>query len=445
MTRGRPARPIGVPGKPMLTELSPGHWAARLLVRDASGRRRDIKRVSPAKLDTRGRKIPDRNGSRALDAVMAAASAVRVDLGGELSESTTVRQLWDLYRKYLEEQERAPGTLERYDLVAELFNSAFGERRLLEVTTSSVETFLTDLGKSKGPALMRTGRHVLSGMFRYAVRKDALSVNPVRESQLAKNIEAKGRTGGARDITVDEMRFILAAVRTSQLPCPRKLSKAERTRGRPVKSYTPPTVADYCESADLADWVTLLAATGLRRSQILGLLWSDIDLDERTLRLSGKVVRTKSTGLVRTDKDDDPKNRKTVIALPEFAVEMLKRRRAALAARRLKSPPDPTVDVLNLVFPSAAWTLRDPQNVGHEWQRVRTALDIPDDVTVHSFRGAVATILDDAGLSARVTADVLGHADPSMTQRRYMARGRTHQAAADALNVAVTGEARQSN
>lgn len=61
----------------------------------------------------------------------------------------------------------------------------------------------------------------------------------------------------------------------------------------------------------------------------------------------------------------------------------------------------------------------------------------PDDVTAHSFRGAVATILDDAGLSARVTADVLGHVDPAMTQRHYMARGRVHTAAAEALDRAV--------
>ncbi|WP_338765876.1 tyrosine-type recombinase/integrase [Nocardia vulneris] len=83
----------------------------------------------------------------------------------------------------------------------------------------------------------------------------------------------------------------------------------------------------------------------------------------------------------------------------------------------------------------------DPQNVGHEWQRVRDARAIPDDVTAHSFRGAVATILDDAGLSARVTADVLGHADPAMTQRHYMARGRVHTAAAAALDRAVSGGA----
>ncbi len=439
MKRGRPARPIGVPGTPMLTELSAGHWEARILVRDASGKRRDLRRVSPVRLDTRGRKIPDRNGSHALDAVMAAAAAIRVDLGGELSDSTTVQQLWILYRGYLVEQGRAGSTLERYDVAAELFTTAFGQRRLLEVTTSSVEAFLKQVGAAKGPSSMRTGRNVLSGMFRYAVRKDALTVNPVRESEMAKNVEAKGRTGGARDITIDELRFILAAVRTSQVPCPRKLSRTERNRKTPVKAYTPPTVAEYCDSADLADVVTLLAATGLRRSQILGVLWTDIDLEARTLRSTGKVVRVKGEGLVRIDRDDDPKNRRGTIALPDFAVEMLKRRKAVLAARKLAAPPDPDTPTLDLVFPSAVWTLRDPQNVGHEWQRVREALGMADDITAHSFRHAVATILDDAGLSARITADVLGHADPAMTQRRYMARGRTHHAAAEALERAVNG------
>lgn len=60
---------------------------------------------------------------------------------------------------------------------------------------------------------------------------------------MPKNIEAKGRTGGAGDLTGDELRFILCAVRTSPLPCPRMLAKAERERGTPVKAYTPPTVA----------------------------------------------------------------------------------------------------------------------------------------------------------------------------------------------------------
>ncbi|MVU79488.1 tyrosine-type recombinase/integrase [Nocardia sp. ET3-3] len=439
MPRGRPPRPIGVPGAVMLTELAPGHFEARVLVRDGSGRRREVTRRSPLKLDSRGRKVPDRNGSRATEAVLAAAREVRVAVQGELTDSITVRRLWEHYRNHLVALERAANTLDRYDDVAAMFTTAFGDLRLYEVETITAEKFLIEVGKTQGPGSMDTARSVLSGMFKYAVRKTPLTVNPLREVELPENLEPKGRTGGARDITVDELRFILTAVRSSVLPCPRKLMKKERERANPIKSYTPPTVTEFCESADLTDWVTLLAGTGLRRSQILALLWSDIDLAGKTLRTTGKVLRITGIGLVRQEIENDPKNRKGRIALPDFAIMMLTNRKATLEARKKNHPPaePPAYD---LVFPSENWTLRDPNNVQHQWQRVRESLGIPDDITAHSFRGAVATILDDAGLSARVTADVLGHADPSMTQRRYMARGRVHPAAADALHRAVSAE-----
>jgi len=46
------------------------------------------------------------------------------------------------------------------------------------------------------------------------------------------------------------------------------------------------------------------------------------------------------------------------------------------------------------------------------------------DVTSPSFRKTVATLIDDARLPARIGADHLGHAKVSMTQDRYMTRGR---------------------
>ena len=65
-------------------------------------------------------------------------------------------------------------------------------------------------------------------------------------------------------------------------------------------------------------------------------------------------------------------------------------------------------------------------------------MGVPD-VSSHSFRKTVATLIDDAGLSARIGADHLGHAKVSMTQDRYMSRGRVHNQVADLLDKAVTG------
>jgi integrase len=55
----------------------------------------------------------------------------------------------------------------------------------------------------------------------------------------------------------------------------------------------------------------------------------------------------------------------------------------------------------------------------------------------HGFRKTVATLIDDEGLSARIGADHLGHSHLSMTQDRYMSRGRIHTQVADLLDRAV--------
>ena len=154
MRRGRPPRPLGVPGKPMLTEIAPGHWKLRIYVRDSSGRRRDVTRFSPIKLNTQGRALPDRTGQRALDAVLSAAADIGVDLDDALSDSITVRELWKHHRDHLISPNRSGATISRYDEATQTFDTAFGGRRLFEVTTSTVEAFLQEVGHARGPSNM---------------------------------------------------------------------------------------------------------------------------------------------------------------------------------------------------------------------------------------------------------------------------------------------------
>jgi integrase len=53
----------------------------------------------------------------------------------------------------------------------------------------------------------------------------------------------------------------------------------------------------------------------------------------------------------------------------------------------------------------------------------------------HVFRRTVATLMDDAGLSARKAADQLGHAKPSMTQDVYYGRKMRATGAAGVLEA----------
>jgi transcriptional regulator with XRE-family HTH domain len=56
-------------------------------------------------------------------------------------------------------------------------------------------------------------------------------------------------------------------------------------------------------------------------------------------------------------------------------------------------------------------------------------------ITSHAFRKTTATILDDAGQTARQIADQLGHARPSLTQDVYMGRKAKNPGAAQALET----------
>ncbi len=181
----------------------------------------------------------------------------------------------------------------------------------------------------------------------------------------------------------------------------------------------------YREERDLIDPITLLIATGLRRSELLGLQWTDIDERTGMLTVTGKVIRVAGEGLRRVEETKSVAGRRT-IPLPKFAIEMLQGRKDL-----------PYFGEQKVIFPSTAGTLRDPNNFAKQWRTARDELGLGE-ATTHSFRKTVATLIDDEGLSARIGADHLGHSHVSMTQDRYMSRGgRIHTEVADLLDRAV--------
>jgi integrase len=101
-----------------------------------------------------------------------------------------------------------------------------------------------------------------------------------------------------------------------------------------------------------------------------------------------------------------------IIELPTWAVTMLKRRHA-----------DQDENEWQAVFTSPLGHLRDPSNTQGDLRDVFDRAKYPDIIS-HTFRRTVATLMDEAGLSARAAADQLGHAKVSMTQDHYYGRKR---------------------
>ena len=142
-------------------------------------------------------------------------------------------------------------------------------------------------------------------------------------------IRSKSTPPGAEALTADQLRELLIKLR----------------------------VSETCVKRDLVDPITLLIATGLRRSELLALRWSDFDAEAGTVAVTGKVVRQSGKGLRRVDETKTAAGRRT-IPLPSFAVAMLTERRKL-----------PFLGEQSVIFPSTSGALRDPDNFAGQWKR----------------------------------------------------------------------------
>ena len=167
----------------------------------------------------------------------------------------------------------------------------------------------------------------------------------------------------------------------------------------------------------------MLLGTGARIGEALALRWSDVDVAAGTVALTGTVVRVHHPDrpgvLIRQDTTKGRRPRAQL--LPTFAL-------AALVAERERGLPGGEHD---LVFPSAAATLREVATVEKQWRGFKSRHPRWADVTFHSFRRAVGTAVE-RGAGMAVAAAVLGHSSEQVTARHCVERaarpGRDHGA-----------------
>lgn len=377
---GRPPLRIGQHGKISRIPVEQGVWIARCRYRDTDGVTRIVERRSP---------VFDQHGKKAEDALLESLASRRAPGGEDITLDTKVVDLIDAHITRLEEDDRAAATIETYQSAAAKLAKLIGGLRVVEATPPRIDAALRSMRTAHGAGMARHSRVILRGGLQLAVMAGALAVNPARDVGAIK----QSRPKGAAALTVEQFAGLLEKLKDSEL----------------------------CAKYDLADPITMLMATGLRRSELLGLRWVDYTPSSGIVTVTGKVVRARGKGLQRYTQTKTAAGERT-LSLPQFAIDMLTARRRA-----------PYVGEQTMIFPSTAGTWRDPNNFGRDWRLARDSLGLPD-VTTHSFRKSVATMIDDEGWSARIGADHLGHAKVSMTQDRYMTRGRTHPEVADLLN-----------
>ena len=143
--------------------------------------------------------------------------------------------------------------------------------------------------------------------------------------------------------------------------------------------------------------------TGLRRGELLALLWTDLDVENMTISVSKQVNRINGELVVSQPKTSNSIRK---LAIPQRAVELLVEERA-------KHPHSPYL----FVSPKTG-TMFDPDSFRHTHEKILKAISA-EHIRFHDLRHTFATLSLKYGVDIKTLSGALGHYDAGFTLSTY--------------------------
>lgn len=352
------------PNEGTLRERRDGRWEARVIVSLPDGRRSRKSLLGPTRADVRAKL------RAALDAEAShvPVADIRLTVGAYL-------------RQWLDDAVRPavrPRTFQSYESVVRVhLEPGLGHRSLVTLSPQQVQTFLnTRSTRGLSPRSVAIIRAVLRRALVQAERWGLVTRN------VAKLVEPpRVQRPHIRPLDADEARRFLRAI------------------------------AD-----DRHEALYLVAiGVGLRQGELLGLSWSDLDLDQGTLtvrhalqRVDGKLVLVEPKSLTSH----------RAVALPARVADGLRRHRAGQQRERLRAGARWHADPRDLAFTTTIGTPLDGITVTRRFQRILETAGLRRQ-RFHDLRHACASLLLAQGIAPRVVMETLGHSQISLTMNTY--------------------------
>ncbi|HZG05225.1 MAG TPA: site-specific integrase, partial [Streptomyces sp.] len=269
---------------------------------------------------------------------------------------------------------RKLSTYDKYEAHVRLYLvPLLGAKRLESLGVADVRRFLVQVEKKTTAATAKEAHRVLRTALAAACREELVTRN------VASLVEPPRPS--ARELspwTLDETLTFLAAARRD------------------------PLYAAF----------VLAITMGLRRGEIVGLRWSDVDLDKRVLYVRQQTQRRRGQLY-----NDDPKGRRRrAVPLPAMCIAPLRWHRMRQAA--LRERMGDKWETSGHVFTTRTGRPVEPRNVYRSFTRVARKAGLRV-IRLHDARHGCATLLTAAGVAPRVVMEILGHSQISITMDVY--------------------------
>ena len=171
--------------------------------------------------------------------------------------------------------------------------------------------------------------------------------------------------------------------------------------------------------------VEVLLFTGMRRGELLGLEWSDIDFNNQTINIHRSSLYLAERGVFEDDTKNASSNR--VIKAPVTAIKSLRSLRSWQYQQRLIMGE--LWQDSKKVFTAQNGAPMHPDTLSGWFHDFIQKTDLPK-IHLHSLRHTCATLNISNGVAVTTVAGQLGHADASTTTKIYAHAIKSAQAAA---------------
>ena len=202
------------------------------------------------------------------------------------------------------------------------------------------------------------------------------------------------------------------------------LDKIIKPKNRPLKVkenyYTKQELTDFlkvckenCKPVEYT-FYHLLAFTGVRIGEAIGLMWSDVDFENKRLNISRTAVKI---GKEQTVQDPKTKRSKRVITLDDETLNVLKLWKRQQIKEYFQAGKAYQHDSNYIFTNKGKWLLTATMKV--KLSSFFCKHNKLKKITPHGFRHTHASLLFEAGITAKIISDRLGHNNVQTTLDMY--------------------------
>lgn len=243
-------------------------------------------------------------------------------------------------------------------------------------------------------------------------------------TRMMREMEAEGLSGNTRRLARSVLRRSLRWAEAEGIVVRNVAAIADgvKVNAAEGRTLTPAQARALLASLDghrLEAAFTVALSLGLRRGELLGLAWEDVDLDAKPPRLTVRRALKRLPGRLALDEPKTRQSRRTV-HLPAPVVAALRSHRARQAADRLAAGDlwEERPLGVDLVFRTPAGTAVDPSNFTHACYLATEQAGLGK-WSPHELRHSAASLLIAQGVPLKVVSEVLGHSSIRVTADVY--------------------------